>query len=122
MTEKEPASENPNLIMRESPETVEEASGEKQPVQGMLSVVYADGLGNPPALVLTGAPGYPESLLLVDETGAPVAMYTAGPPPQSSPTSRNLGLAVPGAAAASSAATAVGPLGAVTATATATAS
>ena len=118
MTKKEPAQENPGLIIRETSEAAEEVDSEKQPAQGMLSVAYAEGLGNPPALVLTGALGHPESLLLVDETGTPVALYTAGPPPQSSldgsvGTSRNLGLAVPGAAAASSAATAVGPLGAV---------
>ncbi|MFH8574259.1 hypothetical protein [Streptomyces sp. NPDC017993] len=57
MTKKELASETPRLIMRETSEAAEEATGEKQAVQGMLSVVYADGLGNPPALVLTGAPG-----------------------------------------------------------------
>lgn len=81
MTEKEPASENTELRVMAASEGTEE-SGEKPPIQGAVSVVYAGGPGNPPTLLLTGAAGYPKSLLLVDETGTPVAMYTAGAVPQ----------------------------------------
>ncbi|MEU3749009.1 MULTISPECIES: hypothetical protein [Streptomyces] len=80
MTEKKPGSESPELRIMDASDVTGDSGG-KPPAQGVVSVVYADGLGNPPTLLLTGASGYPESLLLVDGTGTPVATYTAGPAP-----------------------------------------
>lgn len=80
MAEKEPASENPGLIIREEGSDVVEESGAEPAVKaGTLSVVYADGLDCPPRLVLSGTPGVPETLLVVDSAGTPLAQYTAGP-------------------------------------------
>nr|WP_042187415.1 hypothetical protein [Kibdelosporangium sp. MJ126-NF4]CEL18064.1 hypothetical protein [Kibdelosporangium sp. MJ126-NF4]CTQ90707.1 hypothetical protein [Kibdelosporangium sp. MJ126-NF4] len=81
MADQDSVSDGSDVQIDEESGEVEEVSAEPT-TAGMLSVVYADGPESPPRLILTGAPGVPETLLVVDESGTPVAQYTAGPPPE----------------------------------------
>ncbi|MFB7107256.1 hypothetical protein [Streptomyces hydrogenans] len=66
---------------KEAPERLDltqfSADGAKSEDMGMLSLRYVDGT---PALVLSDGMLVPSEITVVDSSGSPVAMYSAGPP------------------------------------------
>jgi hypothetical protein len=83
MSEKEPATENPELIIiapsDASDTNTAEQSGDANDNVGTLSIHYRDGQ---PVIVVTGGTALPDTVAVVSADGDPVAVYRAQTGPQ----------------------------------------